>query len=530
VKVELIGVRQADRLIASALPASDRQRDTDIRALIDVFHVRHAGLPPDVAADISRGIAERGRADVSNPLRLLVYRRLLTALGLPEEMLRDPRQFDQLPRHLLIEKCLIPLAALTAEEVGTTIIFTRDPYLAEYPEADYARYAAVFRKTIEALCAPAEDGAAPRPIDLFWERSAHVLWSELQDRRFGRVAAGHGLAATEVDGRVLRFVHGLSPDVLVAPDATRLHTEFAEEQNPLLSHPRQGGVVGIHVTSRLDDIEDFLVSEFMLPPAIVADKLLNGMSMAKHRPPPFDERRQVLVLGGVIDDETPPSLALAKTAWLDAVFRFAILLFKNDLIRSELRFGHWIEGAGVARAATTVGDYPHLGSLDPVIATRWQMRRFFCDTGWLPGLIAGLPNVPVENKAAGGLATDFRAERLMRLLDRIAPELAVRVAEDDAVDFSVALATIFTVENASKAPVRQQRHGNGELPLAMLTIDCPATLEPEAVFIIEASEGGRADVSMPPARGDHPDIAMLNQTSSLLTQQIFDFYWAGLNG
>ena len=275
--VHLVGAGQAGRLTGEATIASSAQIAADVEALLRVFHARHIGLPPAVARKFSEAFASRGPADFSSALRLAIYRRLLDALGASETMQRDPRQFDVVPRHLLIDLCLLPLTAIVVRDLGRTYLFSADPTIGDVGSEDYDVYQQAFAARLLELCTPprkSPGGAIvlPTQIDLFWERSAHRLWAVVQQRR--RTPSGNAAsAAGEIDGMVLRFICGLEPELRLDSEAARLRTEIAEEQNPLFSHPRQGGVVDIHATPRIDDIEDFLLTEFMVPKALLADKL-----------------------------------------------------------------------------------------------------------------------------------------------------------------------------------------------------------------------------------------------------------------
>jgi len=532
--VHLVGAGQAGRLTREATNAGNAEIAAEVDALLRVFHARHVGLPPAVARTFSEAFVSRGPADFSNTLRLAIYRRLLDALGASEMLQRDPRQFDIVPRHLLIDLCLLPLSAIVVRDLGRTYLFSTDPAIGDVGSEDYHVYQQAFADKLLDLCTPprkSHGGAIvlPTQIDLFWERSAHRLWSVVQQRR--RTLSGDASSASgEIDGLVLRFICGLEPELRFDSEAARLRTEIAEEQNPLFSHPRQGGVVDIHATPRIDDIEDFLLTEFIVPKVLLADKLLNGMSMAKHRPPPFDERRSVLVLGATVSVEPLAPLALARAAWLEAVFRFAIVLFKHELLRSELRFGRWTEDGGYVDARVKVGDTPTLSAFDVFAATRLQMRQFFCEAGWLPGLVANQPRVPASFDAPD-MAGDTDVRRLEHVLRRLAPEVGGASGDAETTDFRLALLVALSVfnEGPTIGAATRGSHRRDAMPLHVLDINCPRELLGGEVFLLDDGVAARRAVAIAGEPGRPADRMALSQVSASLSEQIFKFYWEGMD-
>ncbi|QGZ36724.1 hypothetical protein [Stappia indica] len=536
VEVQFVGAAQARRLNEAALHDREEARIRDALNLLRVFHDRHIGLPPELANELSAAFPPHGSPDAEAGLRGAIYARLLQAIGVDPKLVRDPRHFDILPRQIIVHDCLLPLAALAVEAIGRTLLFCEDDDLPEIEPHAYENYLQAFRAALETLCATSAPDAETTSIDIFWERAAVKLWAAVRrQRRAGAPLEGGSLQMAEPDGMVLRFVYGLKPEPRIGADPRRIRPIMADEQNPQFTYPRQGGVVDIHSTRRPEDIDDFLISEFMWPPAILADRLLNGSNLAKHRPPPFDERRQILVVGASVDEPVTPPLAIARVAWLDALFRFSIMLHKSNLRRSQLRFGQWLPGSGIAHSALSVADYPQLGKFDFKSVGRLQMCGFFRDAGWLPGFVATRPqHTLAADSPAVASGDDERTRRFNLLMEKVAPELSMFGAESaggDGVDLNLALVTVFTAgDDRHDDFAWHSRLGNPALPVHSLRVHCPEALQPGSSFTLEchpANSRLSTTVSLPSTALDK---AALEQLSATLCERIFEFLWEDMIG
>lgn len=535
VAVQFVGPRQARRLNDAALHDKDAARVRDALNLLRVFHDRHIGLPPQLANEFSAAFPPHGSPDAEAALRGAIYTRLLQAIGIDPKLVRDPRHFDILPRQIFVHDCLLPLTALAVEAIGRTVLFCEDDDLPEIEAHAYEAYLHAFREAIERLCKSAEANADATSVDIFWERASAKLWAAVRKQRRSSQRLTGSQQIAEPDGMVLRFIHGLKPEPRITADPRRIRPIMADEQNPQFTYPRQGGVVDIHSTRRPEDIDDFLISEFMWPPAILADRLLNGSNLAKHRPPPFDERRQILVVGVGVDEPVMPSLAIARVAWLDALFRFSIMLHKSNLRRSQLRFGQWLPGAGVAQSSLSVADYPQLGKFDFKTVTRLQMRGFFRDAGWLPGFIATRPQHSLNSDSPSvASGDDERTRRFNLMMEKVAPELSAfgaGTAEDDGIDLNLALVTVFTTADDRQGEFAwHSRLGNPALPVHSLRIQCPQTLQPGSCFTLEAHPANSRVSSTISLSTTAVDKAALEQLSASLCERMFEFLWEDMIG
>ena len=278
-QVHLVGATQSEHFLAVGLGGDDPALRNEVRKVVRLFHDRHIGMPPHLARDIAIGFSVR-HPEVSNPVRLAVYRRLLAALDATGSMKQDPRQFDHVGRPLFYELCLLPLGALLVEELDETYLFSCDSELEAVQSEAYGAYAERFEVLFRSVCEAQKgevfsDGERDKvdKWDLFWKRAAHQLWGELQRLRH----SGHGrsergdtaFASVLYDDLLLQLICELDPSPKLKLDTGHDSLDLTDEQNAHLAHPKQGGVVGIHTSSRLEDIEDMLLSEMVLPPPLV---------------------------------------------------------------------------------------------------------------------------------------------------------------------------------------------------------------------------------------------------------------------
>nr|WP_319514450.1 hypothetical protein [uncultured Cohaesibacter sp.] len=540
-QVHLVGAVQSEHFLHAGTGQADPALLAQTRAVIRLFHDRHIGVPPHFAGEVAQGFSAQ-YPEVSNPVRLAVYRRLLDAMDATRSMKQDPRQFDHVSRALFYDVCLLPLGAMIMEEMEETYLFSLDSELEPVSEVDYQAFCARFSELFQTVCDPdmpqadgasGEDEAADKADKwhLFWERAAHQLWGELQRVRHGSGGlSGAAFSSVVYDDVLLRLIYGLDPRPKLKFDPGRDSFDLTDEQNAHLAHPKQGGVVGIHTSSRVEDIEDMLLSEMVLPPPLLADKLLNSSFFARHRPPPLDQKKQVVLIGASVDDAQDPVIALAKACWLDAVFRMGIVFYQSDLLQSEIRFGQWHGQMGLVSSRMRVGDYSHLQGLNPLTANRMQLHRFFCDAGWLPGFLSMMPGVEGHQTGddARRQALGSKDLQLYDILDALLPE-ASDLDSDTLPDFSAALMVVIRRAHVANAPLLQGRR-QAALETFNLTIGCPAQLRGGAIFQLEDGQKAPLSLSIPGDEGQPVGMDALNKLAADLVVAIFQFYWEQVHG
>jgi hypothetical protein len=132
-------------------------------------------------------------------------------------------------------------------------------------------------------------------------------------------------------------------------------------------------------------MEDILLSEFVNPPAVLADRLVNNGFLALRRQTRREQLRDVLI-AGLMPMELKPKLSadFVKACWFDFIRRFGYMLAQSGRKRSEFR---WLEGnqAGQVRSCYfLLQDLPDLaGPLKGNYDSSFR-KEFLMALGWLP--------------------------------------------------------------------------------------------------------------------------------------------------
>ncbi len=150
---------------------------------------------------------------------------------------------------------------------------------------------------------------------------------------------------------------------------------------------KEGGFSGIYITRRQEDMGDILLSEFVNPPVVLADRLINNGYLALRRQAKREKLRDVMVLG-LMPAEVQPKLSVdfIKACWLDFISRFGMMLIQNRRVRSEFR---WLEGdrfGGIRSCHFLLQDLAP-GFIEIPVEGDWRplfRREFLTALGWLP--------------------------------------------------------------------------------------------------------------------------------------------------
>jgi len=159
--------------------------------------------------------------------------------------------------------------------------------------------------------------------------------------------------------------------------------------SPFISkeHSNEGGIDGVHRTSREADMGGILLSEFMQPKPLLFDRLLNTGFFVHRRPPPRDKPRHVL-LAALMPWEVKRHLSghLARASWIECMAQFAVLLQASHLTQSEFI---WLEGDQFFNVTESRGLLTDLhGDISPKLDDMVNYRkRFLFELGWLPSLL-----------------------------------------------------------------------------------------------------------------------------------------------
>ena len=383
----------------SLLPAADSDLGR-LAALLAAVHGQHAGLTVTSAKNWlsggAAGLQPRIRSRLSQSLMSVRADGTAPRTSAPE--LRATF-LEVVPPSLLVLHVLVPLAREACAAIGRTVLFGEisSPEAAQ-AERDYHAYSEAFDKalehTIDSPCEAADDKSADRRR-MFWDRAAFLLLSSAE-------AAADSLAHApipSVDGGVLHFIKTLEPKFSgrMRSAAQRLrNTQTTFRRVPL----KQGGIKGIRQTRSLQDLSDRLVSELVQPSVLQLDRVLNSGFLAHHRPPPMDNRRNLLLVGLTLTPSDASGSAFAKAVWLDAAERLAILLVRAGLERSDLVHIARFDDHAVTRVAVAVETHrEERRELDAFGFGARERLAMMRTHGWLPGLLDVLPNTIPPGKS-----------------------------------------------------------------------------------------------------------------------------------
>jgi hypothetical protein len=318
-----------------------------VRAIVEDLHGRHVGIAALPAARLAAVLARRHRPVASGadsdggadaPWGAVLDRLEAVLAPAPADGGPAGAANGSRPR-ARVRLAGVPfftVARLVAPLVAEACARERRCYLFggrghPVPGGFAAAYAAYQARQIEAV---ARLAAEQQPAPLFWSAQA------LAAAGLSRPGAGPGLPW--LDAATLALMLRLEPDFGDGGDrrASRMPRLARPSLRRQGTRPKEGGVTGIRVTWRPDDVADMIQTEHLNPSLLLLDRLVNTGFLARHRPPPRQRRRDVLVLGLSPAPGPGEALAVAKACWFDLLVRLAAILQSAGLDRSDFL---WLE-------------------------------------------------------------------------------------------------------------------------------------------------------------------------------------------
>ncbi|GGB28446.1 hypothetical protein [Allosediminivita pacifica] len=349
-------------------------------ALIAAFAERHVALTLDMA----EALAELEGADAPAEVRLWGAGFRLAGEAVGQARTLGATRFWQASVPSFMTTVAEPLLRKAMQRCGAVALPGQTP-LGASPTGNWQTS---YRAQLDALLLDM-DGMGQG----FWAEAALRLYgSALHTVQARRTGPTH----FEPEPLLVRLLFENEP---ILPEAARLSRRLKRVRNKSQrkrsgARPKEGGVTGLRSSTSLEDLNDALMSELVLPPPMLADRILHEGLLVRHRPPYRQPRRDVLMitLADRREARDRDAAAIIKAAWADAALRLQILLAqigleKSDLVWSEIgKAGH---SAAVLRVETQ--DFP--SGLDPLLmegAVR-RMRLFRSDL--MPGLVDTLSSV-----------------------------------------------------------------------------------------------------------------------------------------
>lgn len=398
------------------------------QALLTHLQNRHVGITPQLAA----GFALWVTAPESAPFPWnQIQKRLLAALSFDgkDSNARLSIPLNQAPLYAAL-RIAAPMITQACLALGTSYLFAQDPVGAQVNAKEYERYHAALAQQIFLLTQDPTPG-----WELFWKESALTLSSfSLQERRgnvdLDTLLRGDGREEPPVRRHAFKAKRAVLP--VAEPFAASFFFQELRQLRPnepsrvvkrivsivqkyTTRRIREGGIRGIQLTRRIEDLDLILMSEFLNPPIILADRLLNTGYLAREREPKRERFRDFLLVGFMpaqVGDTI--SAALIKFAWYQALLGLSILLRRSKLHASQFV---WIEGnaQGGARRADFYLDqlkvYPTIG--DQVTNPSFR-HEFLTLLQWLPTFLDAretfTPLVPIPARQSDKSQSEAEAQ------------------------------------------------------------------------------------------------------------------------
>ncbi|HSR67066.1 MAG TPA: hypothetical protein VLU25_03930 [Acidobacteriota bacterium] len=347
-RVKLIAPRMWRKLVSTAEDSlTEEAAKRFLGSALSAMHNRHVGATPQLMAELADsclrpGAAAKGPwADVQQRLKLELQRSGPALLSGRSEDSRlqtrrgAPLLFHAAPSYVVL-RIALPLLEKACRDIGVSYLFCRDETVRPPIAPPYSRYQARLRERLFQLA-----GEDDPSMEMFWKEAAWTLAG-----LSGRPAPLRTAAAqlSQIDPAALALLLRLTPRLAEPqppPERRPRPARAASPYRPAL-HRREGGVEGVHITRRQEEIDSILISEYANPPLLLTERVLNTGYLALHRPPHKETLRDVLVaafmpqpLRGTLGGD------FLKACWFECMSRLAMLLWQGGLRRSEFR---WTEG------------------------------------------------------------------------------------------------------------------------------------------------------------------------------------------
>lgn len=376
------------------------------KAVLSNMHDRHLGITPLVAADLALMIKEPRVSIRSDSPWVKVFDRLIGELR-PQRGERFAWQSNNRQRvGLLLSASPLysvlgiaqPIIGLAVEHIGRNFLFCEDAHGAEVTESQYEEYAQLMESTLGDLAHRQE----PRFAN-FWRERALAMAGLSRQALPGKTGAHH---LPRMDSLTLALIEKARPQVhLPDPPKNRPRRLPNARTMSRLHKLKEGGIDGIRVSRRAEDISSMLFSEYVRPKPVQADRLLNSGFLVTRREPKFESLRDVMIVA-LVPGELNHCVyrPLLKLAFYELAMNLGFMLCKHQLSNTVFR---WVEGdqfGGLRDMAFGLESVPRKeSSLLGNQPDAFFRHQFLTTMGWLPQF-ADL-QAPYQRDHRGALAT-----------------------------------------------------------------------------------------------------------------------------
>jgi hypothetical protein len=358
-------------------------------SVLRVLHGRHLGLTPELAARLVPLLVDPRPPGADAGPWAAVADRLVVELAQEHGHQAGLRRVGA-PAYVVL-RVVAPLVLRACRALGRCYLLADDPAAGTVTAREYTDYAAALASQLGALAA--ERPAAGRPgmpprYDTAWYEPAAVL---------GDFARSELLSAAEpptlpaVDPLRLAALLRLRPAAAAHEERPRRRHATALLRRRTTDHRvHEGGHRGIRPTHRPEDSHRMLLGEYVNPPVVRLERVLNTGFLAYEREPRRERPRDALIAALV-----PYRVAVggggdvARACWCECQVRIGLLLQQHRLHRSEFR---WTEGDPFLRSRTCVFPLqrmPTVADADPEAPPEGYRAAFRSVLRWLPAYVDG---------------------------------------------------------------------------------------------------------------------------------------------
>ena len=324
--------RYGDAARSAIDPWSDAARLA--HATLWVLQDAHVGITPRLAHELGRLFVRRGPdAGVWSKL----FHRLQETLPRTE---RSGLVAGSAPVYV-VQHLVKPIVRQACAELGHTCLLCQEEIDvdAAVTADEYAAYGASLERITSRLAAQ----LAAEP--LFAREHGNVVAALSEPAPQARSRA----VVPQIDRDSLALVLGLDAAIDVPDRASRSAPapSYVPKRRPAMDG-HGGRVEGLRHTRGEGQLGSMVLSEFLNPPLVLVDRLLNSGYLVHERRPRRAKLRDALVVGVMPHAvRATPQGALAKACWLDCMARLARRLCAARLQDSEFR---WVDGDAAHRA------------------------------------------------------------------------------------------------------------------------------------------------------------------------------------
>lgn len=363
------------RLVREAFSGLSSRIKSTAHSVLRTMHNRHIGITPQLAAELAPLITDAHASRHGQSAWQEVLKRLQQETSDP--LFSFGVMLSTIPAYSVI-RLAMPILEEACQRINLCFLFCQDNIENDVTQENYNQYARDLENEIRRMAANKEDS-----LQLFWADRALTL---VTLSRHGNFPGPCSSGLPETDPLALGLLLRLNPQLSKTPP---LSSHSRRLTDPLkhreASRLKEGGFSGIQMTRRPEDMEDILLSEFVNPPAVLADRLVNNGFLSLRRQTRREQLRDVLI-AGLMPMEIKPKLGadFVKACWFDFIRRFGYMLAQSGRKRSEFR---WLEGnqAGQVRSCCfLLQDLPDLAGPFKGHYDSSFRREFLMALGWLP--------------------------------------------------------------------------------------------------------------------------------------------------